>query len=327
MRPRVVMVLAIAAIIIGGAVMVPAAYARFSGGDAATVGGSPSASAKAAPTVPPTVVEPPKPTLAPGPVTEKVDGFFSWALLDRDTGKISGSKNITATNSTESMIKVWIVSDFLRSAAAAGKTPTKTQLGLASTAIRDSNDNSAETLFNAGGRAPVISRMIKTCGLTETKAVSPSGSRTVWWSYTRISARDAVRLGECVKSGKAAGPKWTSWVLSEMTKVRGTTAAKDQHETTGGGRWGIIDGLPPEIVKATPVSIKNGWTPIYADGLWHLNCLAITDDWVLAVETRYPIKQGLNYGAKVCASVATQLVTPKVGAALQAPAPAAADAG
>ena len=40
--------------------------------------------------------------------------FFSWALLDRKTGKISGSPNMTATSSTESMIKAWIVSDYLR---------------------------------------------------------------------------------------------------------------------------------------------------------------------------------------------------------------------
>lgn len=325
MRPRLVMVFAIVAIVLGGVLMVPAAYARFSGGGSAkATGTSPAASPKAAPTIPPTVVEPPRPTLAPGPVAANVDGYFSWAFLDRSTGKISGSKNLTATNSTESMIKIWIVSDFLRRTAQAGHEPTKTQLSLASTAIRDSNDNSAEALFNAGGRAPVISRMIKTCVLTDTRAVVPPGSRTVWWSYTRISARDAVRLGECVKDGRAAGKKWTGWVLSEMTKVRGTAAAKDQHATTGGGRWGIIDGLPPEIIKASPVSIKNGWTPINADGLWHINCLAITDDWVLAVETRYPISQGLGYGAKVCASVATQLVTPKVGAALKLPTP---DAG
>jgi hypothetical protein len=317
MRPRVVLVLALAAIVLGGVLLVPAAYARFGGNDPAV--GSSASPGSPPPTVPPTIVEPPKPTLAAGPVTTNVDGFFSWALLDRRDGKIAGSPNsATATSSTESMIKVWIVSDFLRRAADKGTKPTTSQLGRASRAIRNSDDNAAESLFNAGGRGPVIDRMIKICGLTGTRKVSPPGSRSVWWSYTEMTAQDATRLGECVKSGKAAGATWTEWVLTEMTKVSGTV--KQQQTRTGGGRWGIIDGLPAEIVRATPVSIKNGWTAINADQNWHISCLAVTDDWVLAVQTRYPIKKGLAYGAGVCGSVATQLVTPKVGAALALPA-------
>ena len=60
--------------------------------------------------------------------------------------------------------------------------------------------------------------------------------------------------------------------------------------------------------------IKNGWTAIGADGNWHLNCLAISDDWILTVMTRYPAHNGLQYGADVCAGVARPARTPKVGA-------------
>jgi hypothetical protein len=308
MRPRVIMVLAIAAIVLGGVLLVPAAYGRLASGTASgTNAASPSPAPPAAP---------PPPTLAAGPVSVKVDGFFSWALLDRKTGKISGARNITATNSTESMIKIWIVSDYLRRLD--DKEPTAERLRQASTAIRDSNDVSAESLYNAGGRTPVIRRMIDMCELTDTKAAANG-----WWSYTQISARDAVRLGECVKNGTAAGAKWTKWVLTEMSKVRGTTAEKDQQLKQGGGRWGIIDGLPEAILAQGPVSIKNGWTMIYADNKWHLNCLAIADDWVLAVLMRYPNKLGLDYGASVCRNVASQLVTTQPGAALKVPQPLA----
>jgi hypothetical protein len=313
------MVLAVAAILLGGVLIVPAAYAKFSGGDAptTTAGSTPTA---APPTVPPTIVEPPQPTLAAGPVQVKVDGFFSWALLDRRTNEVTGSPNSAkATSSTESMIKVWIVSDFLRQAHEDGETPSKARLAQASRAIRDSDDNAAGSLYSASGGTASTRRMIKMCGLTNTRLGSVPGY-VGWWSFTEMTAQDATRLGQCVKDGKAAGPKWTPWVLSEMTKVRGTTAAKDQHETYGGGRWGIIDGLPKEIATQSPVSIKNGWTPLNYDGNWHISCLAITDDWILAVQTRYPVAKGLKYGAKVCGTVATQLVTPKVGAALKMPA-------
>ncbi|GAB3965090.1 hypothetical protein GCM10027615_09200 [Plantactinospora veratri] len=235
MRPRVTLVLAITTVVLGGLLLVPAAYARLvdsgpgaSSAEEAPVGIEPSA--------------PPPPTLAAAPVTVKgVDGFLGWALLDRESGKISGSKNMTSTNSTESMIKVWIVSDYLRRLG--DETPSASTLKMASTAIRDSNDDSAEVLYSKGGRGAVVDRLIKICKLTDTRKVIPPGESSVWWSYTEMSPRDAVRMGECVKDGTAAGPKWTKWVLDEMTKVRGTTAAKDQKLKQGGGRWGIIDGL------------------------------------------------------------------------------------
>ncbi|AVT31193.1 hypothetical protein C6361_18825 [Plantactinospora sp. BC1] len=313
MRPRVTLVLAITTVVLGGLLLVPAAYARL-----ADSGGSTSSAEEAPVGIEPSA--PPPPTLAAAPVTVKgVDGFLGWALLDRESGKISGSKNMTSTNSTESMIKVWIVSDYLRRLG--DKTPPSGTLKMASTAIRDSNDDSAETLYNRGGRGAVVDRLIKMCQLTDTRKVVPPGESSVWWSYTEMSPRDAVRMGECIKDGTAAGPKWTKWVLDEMTKVRGTTSARDQKLKQGGGRWGIIDGLSEGVLAQGPVGIKNGWTLINADGKWHLNCLAVSDDWVLSVMTRYSGRKGLDYGADVCASVASQLTTPQPGAVLKVPMP------
>ncbi|HEX5596286.1 MAG TPA: hypothetical protein VFX61_09760 [Micromonosporaceae bacterium] len=311
MRPRVVLVFAIASILLGGVLLVPSAYARLI---------NDGSGAADAPVLEP-LAAPPPPTLAAGPVEIDLGSgnFVSWALLDRESGKISGSKNIAATNSTESMIKVWFVADYLRQLG--DKQPPAEMLKHGSAAIRDSDDDATNAIYRAAGGVQSIDRLITMCELTETKKVIPPGQSGVWWSYTAMSARDAVRMGECVKSGKAAGPKWTKWVLDEMAKVRGTTAAKDQQLRRGGGRWGIIDGLPEELLAQGPVGIKNGWTMIYADMKWHINCLAVTDGWVLAVLMRYPHNKGLDYGAAVCRSVTEQLVTPRPGAALKVPRP------
>ncbi|WP_051366629.1 hypothetical protein [Hamadaea tsunoensis] len=270
--------------------------AQAAGNGQASVKTSPS------PTPPP---PPPPPTLKETKqvsVSMAKGGFFAWALMNRKTGDITGSDNDEAAkNTTESMVKAWLVSDYLRRQAEAGKTPTQTALNYASTAIRDSNDNSAQWLYKQNGGNASIQRLIKTCRLAD-KPVIKSG----WWSMTQITAADAVRMGDCIGDGTAAGPKWTAYVLNEMEHVRGTTAAKDQHAKTGGGHWGIIDGLPAVLQQGT--SIKNGWTLIFADGLWHINCLAIHSDWVLAVQMRFPGKLGLAYGAGVCKSVAQQLV-------------------
>ncbi|MEU8166179.1 hypothetical protein AB0B97_06630 [Micromonospora sp. NPDC049004] len=322
MRSRVTMVFAVVAVLLGGVLLVPTAYARLSTDDSSGGGGGGASVAAPKPT------PPPPPTLAAGRVSVSFKGdFFSWALMDRQTGKISGSSNMTATSSTESMIKAWIVSDYLRQLGPK-KQPTAALKEAARLAIIDSNDTAANKVHAAAGGSyarskssipdAVIQRAIKICGLTDTKRgnVEPY---TGWWSFTRMSPRDAVRLGDCIADGKAAGPTWTKWVLDQMSKVRGSTAKKDQKSEYGGGRWGIIDGLPKSITAQGPVSIKNGWTPISYDGNWHVNCLAVNDKWSLAVMLRYPIRSGLDYGAQVCASVATQLVTPQPGAALKVP--------
>ncbi|MER5332287.1 hypothetical protein [Micromonospora sp. NPDC002717] len=311
MRSRVTLVLAVVAVLLGGGLLVPAAYARLAGDDAASGGSGGGSVAAPAPT------PPPPPTLAAGPVSVNFKGeFFSWALMDRETGEISGAKNMTSTSSTESMIKSWFAADYLRQL---GDKPVpaerKKQI---SAAIRNSDDDAANALYSAVGRAETIKRMTSICELTDTKPGNVPGY-VGWWSFTRMSPRDAVRLGDCIGDGTAAGPKWTNYLLDEMSKVKGTTAAKDQKARSGGGRWGIIDGLPQSILSQGPVSIKNGWTPLNYDGNWHVNCLAVTDKWSLAVMLRYPQKSGLDYGAQTCASVASQLVTPQPGAALKVP--------
>ncbi|GII21841.1 serine hydrolase [Planosporangium mesophilum] len=224
------------------------------------------------------------PLLAPAPVSVSVQGFYAWALLDRKTGTMTGSTNAAAaTNTTESMIKVWITADYLRRFTAAG--PDQERLDELSRMIRDSDDAAAQDIYEADGDNAVVQRMVSVCGLTETSVVDG------WWSRTQISARDAVRLGACLTDGRAAGPKWTSWVLGEMRQVRGE------------GRFGVVEALPTEVANRIP--IKNGWTVVGDE--WHVNCMAVVDRYVLAVLTRYPEELGLDYGAGICRSVTSQL--------------------
>jgi hypothetical protein len=297
--PRVVLpVLLVAAL---GAVLlaVPGVRTRLSAHTGSTAASSPAAvqhglqfAAQGAP---------PPPSLHSAPVTIGTHTtFFGWALLDRATGTITGSANDqTGRNTTESMIKAWIVSDYLRTHPSSSNAVVQ-ELRLA---IIDSNDDVAQKYYRLGGGNAVIQRLISMCGLTSTTI------KNGWWSMTQMPPADAVRYGACVASGKAAGPKWTDWVLATMRQVRGGVYDSPVNATTGGGRWGIIDGLPASLARQA--SIKNGWTFIYADNLWHVNCLAILPKSVLAVMMRYsgPVSQdGLSTGASVCASVAKQLV-------------------
>lgn len=229
------------------------------------------------------------PLLGPHPVHVQVDGYFSWALLDRRTGRITGSPNhATGTSTTESMIKSWIASDFLRRQAAAGSTPSQQRLAELTRMIRDSDDQAAQDIYEIGGGNAVVERMISICRLRNTTVFD------YWWSKTSITADDATRLGLCVADGRAAGRTWTRWILGEMRQVRGE------------GRFGPVKALPADV--AGKVAIKNGWTLIVADGNWHVACLAVEDQWILAVLTRYDGNRGLAYGAEVCAKVTRQLL-------------------
>ena len=254
------------------------------------------------------------------PAKVRVSGahLFGWTLVTRGGSVLSpsaaanpaeapgasafskptftGSANMDSTrNTVESMIKGYIAADWLRRTDAAGKTPTKNQLNQITLMIIDSNNQIAQEYYNLGGHDSVIKRMISVCGLRDTVKIKHDS-----WSFTELTPADAARYGECLADGRAAGPKWTTWLLHVMTQVRG--GVKDQKsDTVEGGRWGIVDGLPKSMQGT--VSMKNGWT-LYVDG-WHVNCLGIGPGWVLSVMVR---TASLQSGADACASVARQLV-------------------
>src|SRR4051794_14485375 len=148
-----------------------------------------------------------RPLLGPHPV--HVDGtvFFGWSLLDRRTGEIVGSANReSGTNSTESMIKAWIASDYLRRLG--NRPPSAAALHDLTLMIIDSNDGMAQRYYAMDGHNSVVARLIQICGLKDTQIYN------AWWSKTRMSPADAVRYGRCVADGRAAGRKWTPWILA-----------------------------------------------------------------------------------------------------------------
>ena len=251
------------------------------------------------PTTPGPDTRPASTRLIPQPVAVSGTSFFGWALLDRRTGRVSGSANReSAVSSTESTIKAWIAADYLRRRAAAGRAPTDAALRDLTSMIVDNDDLVAQRYYLAGGGDAVVSRLVSTCRLKHTTVYKG------WWSKTRMTPADAARYGECLASGRAAGPKWTTWLLRTMTQVRG--GVDDQRATSGGGRWGIVSALSPGAAATT--SIKNGWAAY--QGVWRVDCLAVQQDWVLAVMVRYPSGDGLGFGADVCESVTEQLMRP-----------------
>jgi hypothetical protein len=218
--------------------------------------------------------------------------FFSWSLMDRRTGEIWGSANQNATSWPASMIKAWIAADFLRRASDNHETLDQSRLDEIDSLIRDSDNDAAEDLFYSDGGNAVITRLIGICKLTDS-SVDPRG-----WGFFDLSARDTVRMADCLGNGTAAGPQWTDYLLNLMRTVRE-------------GDWGIRDALQP--ADAAKVAIKNGWLDYDDDGYWHVNCMAVGDTWAMSVLQRYPIDGPHNsesFGAQNCQDVAAQLLNP-----------------
>ena len=250
----------------------------------------------AVPTPPPARPEPLASTPAelPTKATVKINGWSAWALLDRHTGRITGSSNRSSqTSTTESMVKSWLAADYLAGLERTGRDLGNYARHQIRDAIRVSDDAAAEWLYRSRGGDATIRRMIDTCQLTGTK-VHPGN-----WALTRITAQDSARLGRCVADGTASGQRWRDWLLWEMRQVAPSNG------------FGIREAFTPEA--AGRIAVKNGWTARSSTGLWHVNCLGIWDRWSLAVLVRYPIRLGLGYGAAACHEVARQLFPGRSG--------------
>lgn len=228
----------------------------------------------------------------PGTLRQPSGEFVGWAILDRTDGSIIGSNNMTEVSTTASLIKAWIVADFLRREAEAGRTPSDLRMAQLELIIRDSNNEYAEAIFRLLGAHKSIERLIRICQLTD------SSPYLDFWSNTQLSPRDTARMGACIADGRAAGPVWTRWLLDQMRAVRGV------------GDFGIRHAFPEEIRPT--IAIKNGWIDRSYDGNWHVNCLAIGDTWTMGVMTRYPVHLGYQHGAEICRALAAEHLLERV---------------
>lgn len=232
----------------------------------------------------PSLPPPPRPTAPDNSGGDEGgdDEFVTWAIMDLHTGAITGSPTLAQTSTTASMIKAWLVADYLRLHG----DPGPQRRAEFSLIIRDSDNVHTQTLFEELGQEESIHRLIRLCGLTDSSAIPQR------WSNTLLSGRDTARMGACLANGTAAGEEWTEWLMEEMRLVRGL------------GDFGIRHALPPGARGG--VAIKNGWVIRSDVGEYHVNCLAIGNGWSMGVLTRYPAHLGYEHGAEICRRLAAE---------------------
>lgn len=214
---------------------------------------------------------------------DEEDLRLSWALLDSDTGRWTGSADADTTRTeAESTIKAWLAADTLRAAAQAQRPLTATERSDISAAVRASSDAAAERLYRRGGGQATIDRLATECG------VSVTTSRPGWWSYTQITAVDAATILACVRDRAEEWPGGSE-LLTDLASI------------TPDGRSGIHGMLPGDVAE------KNGWTR-HGAGYWNVNCVLAWEGRALAVLTTYPAERDAEFGWAVCRDVASDVL-------------------
>jgi hypothetical protein len=263
-------ILAVAAVgILGGAALVGVGMTRDSGGGgvlplAGSFNSPDSPSARPTPTGPSPEelrrAERAKRVKALDTALKKYAGTvpeFSVAVLDRKTGETYAFRG-SERYETASVVKVQVLACLLLKAQDAGRDLSATELSLARSMIRASDNNATTSLFGRLGRASGISACNKRLGLTQTKV---SGS----WGLTRTTVSDQVKLLAKLVDPKGpldAGSRKLAFTLMN-------TVLEDQD-------WGV----PAVGATGEKTTVKNGWLPRSTEGnRWIINTVGrVTGD-------------------------------------------------
>ena len=156
------------------------------------------------------------------------------------------------------MVKVQVLACLLLTAQDDDRALSSTELSLAKSMIRASDNNATTSLFGRLGRASGISRCNKRLGLTQTKV---SGS----WGLTKTTVEDQVKLLAQLVNTK--GPLDTDSRKLAFTLMN--TVLEDQD-------WGV----PAAAAKGETSTVKNGWLPRSTEGnRWIINSVGrVTSD-------------------------------------------------
>ncbi|WP_405020386.1 class A beta-lactamase-related serine hydrolase [Kitasatospora sp. NBC_00070] len=205
----------------------------------------------------PTPADPdPAPAVRAAAAAVAAQGAVSVAVLDTASG-VSASYG-TGSFVTASIVKADILAALLWQRQQAGRELTAAEQATAALMIEQSDNDAADTLYTAVGEATGLDAANQVFGLTATTA-GPDGH----WGLTETTATDQLRLLQVVfGTGSPLSTDRQTYLQGLMGQV-----ATDQD-------WGVSaadqDGA---------YTLKNGWLPRTATGLWVVNSIGrVTHD-------------------------------------------------
>lgn len=191
-----------------------------------------------------------------------------------------------------SVIKVSIAVQFLRLREAQHRPVTADEIIELGRMIQVSDDDDANTLWDASGGPAGLSATIAAAGMKQTTYPPGHG-----WGFTLTTAHDQALLATALARGRLLSATDTRLLLGLMRNLEPTQ------------RFGFADSVDPTLLPA----VKNGWYKDTDDPFWRVNCTAIFDSptlahpFSIAVMTRYPANLDMAYGQDTCRGVAHRL--------------------
>ena len=173
------------------------------------------------------------------------------AVYDDVTGRTSLYRPGTA-QATASIMKVDILATLLAQAQADGQSLSLADQALTQTMIENSDNDSAQDLWDDEGGATAVQQFDTAAGLTQT---TPDAAG--YWGLSTTTAADQVQLLRTVAYANASlhpRHRHTNWASCRTSK-------SDQ-------AWGVSAGPGTDA----SVALKNGWLPLDAGG-WQVNSI------------------------------------------------------
>ena len=185
-----------------------------------------------------------------------------------------------------SSAKVPIMLTFLTMTEAQGREPDDNEMYLLTTMIENSDNDSAQALFDEIGGAPAMSAFLNSVGVNGI-APDPDG-----WGYSTTTPLAMVQLLTMLHNGKVLTAQDRALAFNLMENIE-----PDQ-------QTGVGDTAP----NGATVAMKDGWVP-GPDNLWAMNSSGIvtvgSETYIIAVYTQHEneLQDGWNITEHVCGAV------------------------
>lgn len=185
-----------------------------------------------------------------------------------------------------SSAKVPIMLTFLTMTEAQGREPNDNEMYLLTTMIENSDNDSAQALFDEIGGAPAMSNFLSSVGVNGI-APDPDG-----WGYSTTTPLAMVQLLTMLHKGKVLNAQDRALAFNLMENIE-----PDQ-------QTGVGDTAP----NGATVAMKDGWVP-GPDNLWAMNSSGIvtvgSETYIIAVYTQHEneLQDGWNITDHVCGAV------------------------
>ncbi len=133
----------------------------------------------------------PSPSARPTPSPVVPAGVTAaFAVYDRQTGTFTEQRNTTLRFRSASLVKLFIVLDYLWNRGPGYAIPAADR-GRLDLMLRSSDDNAASYFWGLAGRGAIVTRMVNRLGLKDTQPPPPEHSG---WGSTAVTAGDLVRV-------------------------------------------------------------------------------------------------------------------------------------